>query len=211
MKYSWHYNDKTLTSIFFTAFAIVSMTLIVFGQSKDTKKTFYTIDASKSYLTWKIDAHHGKVNICKGTFRVEEGEITAGHFTICMDSIVNLDIEYDLMRQVLENTLMSKELFDAKRYPYATFKIQQAKPISDDKIKIYGDLMLKGIEKCIAFEAKIKAEMGQFSAQSESFGIDRTDWGITAMSKNFSSSEESYIVRDTVVIQVIVNATIATK
>ena len=187
--------------------ALVScVSVLTFAQKKQPHPRIYLIDSSQSKINWSIDSHHGEVAICEGTIKTMENKIIDGHFVICMDSIIDVDIDYELMRHVLENTLKSKELFDATKYPHATFDVYSSKTISDSSTMIYGDLTIKGVEKCIAFEADTQFGQQILKAQSKPIQIDRTDWGITAMSINYSTSDEAYIVSDTITVQVSITA-----
>ncbi len=202
------YLSENSKDYFFVVISVLIsiFSLLIFAQTIHAQKRSYIIDASQSKVIWSIDAHNGEVTICKGSIMTEGNEIIDGHFEICMDSIIDVDIDYELMRHVLENTLKSKELFDAKKYPYASFDIYKTTTQSDSISMIYGDLVVKGIEKCITLEARTQFDHKVFKAQSGPIKIDRTDWGITAMSKKYSTSEENYIVSDTITLQVHITA-----
>ncbi|HOI33529.1 MAG TPA: hypothetical protein PLC47_12220, partial [Bacteroidales bacterium] len=93
-----------------------------FAQSKaDT--IIYKLDVGKSILNWRADNHRGTTKFKSGTLGFSEEEMVEASFAIEMDSIKNTDIDYDLMRAVLENTIKSRELLHAAKFPLSYFNL----------------------------------------------------------------------------------------
>jgi polyisoprenoid-binding protein YceI len=113
-----------------------------------------------------------------------------------------LDIDYELMRTVLENTIKSKEIFHTSRYPHAFFRFDAAEPVSTDSLLITGDLEIRGIENCISFNTFIKQNGGSFTASTDTISIDRIRWGVIAMSKEFGKSDDGYVISDKFQLQI---------
>jgi hypothetical protein len=160
----------------------------------------YHLVRSQSFLHWRGDNHTGTIPFCEGQLIMKNNLPTVGLFFICMDSLQNTDIDYHLMRSVLENTLKSKEFFYTEKFPKASFSIYSSQPAQDDKVIIHGDLTLKNITKCISFDALFTTKQDSLHAITDSIKIDRTDWGINSMSVNHVKGDEAYIISDTLVI-----------
>ena len=80
--------------------------------------------------------------------------------------------------------LTSDKWFDAAKYPAATFKSTRVEAAGEGKLKVTGDLTIKGITKPVELEAEFNgaatdpfgnARIG-FSAETE---VEREDWGLT--------------------------------
>jgi len=156
----------------------------------------YIVDCKESSIEWFCGKHTGYVKLQSGILYLKEKEIVGGNFFVLMDSIVNTDIDYELMRLTLMNTLKSKDFFNAEQFPTSRFTLTRIEKIEGDNHCLSGLLKIKDVERLITFHSEIKYEDEFISAISEKFIIDRTKWGITTMSKDFVESEESFIVSD---------------
>ena len=159
--------------------------------SADT--TIYIIDTDSSKVEWACDLHRGYVLFENGEIKILNGKIVGGTFNICMESIVDVDIDYELMRITLENTLKSIEFFYTEKYHYSNFTIDYIENIQGSSY-IYGDFTLLGVTKCINFQYDLILESDSLWAKTEEIVIDRTDWGSTSMSKDDAKSDKSFIV-----------------
>ncbi|HOI32302.1 MAG TPA: YceI family protein, partial [Bacteroidales bacterium] len=74
--------------------------------------------------------------------------------------------------------------------------------IAQDSLLLRGDLTLRNIPACIQFQTFLRVDENMLEAKTDSITLDRTDWGIFAMSKNHSTGDQSYIVSDTIYIQI---------
>lgn len=184
------------------------LTLIGFNLSMDSyaqskaDTIIYKLDVGKSILNWRADNHFGTTKFKSGTLGIFEEELVEASFAIEMDSIKNTDIDYDLMRAVLENTIKSRELLHITKFPLSYFNLCCAEKIAVDSLFLKGDLTLRNIPACIQFQTFLRADKNMLEAKTDSIAIDRTDWGIFAMSKNHSTGDQSYIVSDTIYIQI---------
>ncbi|MBW7846551.1 MAG: YceI family protein [Bacteroidales bacterium] len=173
----------------------------------NTKILRYQVDTQKSLLHWRCDQHYGTVPFEKGYFSLTNGQMEEGSFLLKMDSLKDADIDYKLMRDVLENILRSKDFFNTANYPFASFEIYSSSFNHHGKGYIQGDLTLRDVTKCISFGAAITHNKGgNIHIQTDSIRIDRTNWGIFSLSPNHVHSEESFIVSDTIVISLSVVA-----
>jgi len=95
------------------------------GQKEKADTVIYVIDTINSNINWSCDLHHGFIPLERGTLKVVNDSIVAGRIMIKMDSITDTDIDYELMRKTLLNTLRSKQFLNTEKYHYATFIIDQ--------------------------------------------------------------------------------------
>jgi polyisoprenoid-binding protein YceI len=194
-------NNFSILTVFFFIMIFSSFIFFTsFSQKNEKSPTQYQIVTANSVLYWRADIHRGTIPFCKGVLTVENNSLNDGTFSLCMDSITNTNIDYYLMKTVLENTLKSKEFFFTDKFPKAVFDIYSSFTNEQNKLSISGDLTLKDITKCISFEAKLEITGDSLFAMSDSIRIDRTDWGIFTMSKKYVKGDEAYIVSDTLVL-----------
>jgi hypothetical protein len=159
-------------------------------------KEGYKIIPEESELQWFCDKHTGLVLIKDGVFQVKNGILSGGTFTVNMDSIYDTDIDNNLMRGTLENILRSQDFFDVKKYPQSTFNITQITNKKGNVFLIKGKLKIKEVEKPVTFKSILDISGDTLSAQSEKFVIDRTEWGITHMSKSYAKSKDEFVFTD---------------
>ena len=164
--------------------------------------THYIIDTDSSKVEWACDLHNGYLLLESGELLIVDGEIIDGEFRICMESIVNLDIDYELMRITLENTLKSIEFFNTEKYHYSSFVIDDNQNTNNESL-IYGDLTFMGVTKCVNFHYDLRIKSDSLFVETEEFIIDRTDWNCNSMSINDAKSDKSFIVPNDVRIKVI--------
>ncbi len=163
---------------------------------------FFKIDSEKSMLIWSCVTHTGYVKFKGGDIGVLNDSIVSGKFAVAMDSIRDTDISYDLMRQVLDNTLKSDSFFQVNKYPLSILTLTHLKNIGGQKYLVGANLQIKEITKPIKFTAQIRHSDSSIVVLTNSFAVDRTKWGITIYSKNFKQSDKSFLFTDSVKIKV---------
>ena len=156
----------------------------------------YSVDINASKLEWFCVVHKGYVLLKNGNITIKNNKITEGSFKVLMDSIVDIDIDYYLMKATLENTLKSDMFFDVKKYPESTFKITGVVDKGDNRYQVSGDLKIKDIVKPVTFVSSITTKNDTLYAKSERFSINRTAWGITIYSKNYPQTDDSFLFTD---------------
>lgn len=148
----------------------------------------YTIDGShtQAEFTWN---HFGFSNP-SGNFDKIEGTITfdaadptrsSVDVTIAIDSI-NTHVEK------LDTHMLSPDLFDAAKYPTATFKSTKVeKADGEGKFKVTGDLNLHGVTKAVVLDAKLNRAEDHPMKKVPTIGFDasttikRSDFGMDFM------------------------------
>jgi len=187
---------------FYHILLLLALPTLVFAKLNIIEKTTdnsndtitYQIDIEKSKLNWYCDIHNGHAYLDSGYISIYNDEIIAGRFVICMESIIDLDIDdYELMRLTLENTLKSIEFFNTPKFHHSFFEFDYTEK-SEKGYHITGELELMGIAQCINFNAVFEFDDNNLIITSDSIIIDRTHWGITSMSKDDAKSNQSFIV-----------------
>lgn len=173
---------------------------IMFADVQGTAK--YIADTDQSILHWKIGLHTGYIKFHAGVIYSEGNQIKAGEFYMDMDSIVNTDIDYLLMKETLENVLKSSDWFFSNEFPLSVFKITNTVYSDTDSVQIFGSLNLLDTSQEINFNSYIHFGKDSIVALSETFLIDRTHWNILTMSEGHVKDEKSFIVPDKIEIRI---------
>ena len=158
----------------------------------------YVIDIEQSELEWFCGRHTGFVKFKSGALTVEKDQFSKGEFIINMDSIFNTDIDNNLMRGTLDNILKSDELFDVEKFPEAGFNITEVKSVEGNEYVLSSILNIKSVTNPLEIKVVIDINSDTLFAKSEHFFIDRTEWGVTNMSKKYAKSKDEFIVTDSV-------------
>lgn len=180
-------------------FAILFVSLIQFsvysakGEGISSDTTVYIIDTDSSKVEWECDLHTGYVLFENGELKVVDGEIVDGTLNACMDSIVDLEIDYELMRLTFQNTLKSIDFFYTEKYPFSNFTIDHFESTQGSPT-IFGDLTILGVTKCISFQYDLILKSDTLQATTQNIILDRTDFGNTSMSLEDARSDNSFIV-----------------
>ena len=172
---------------------------------ENTKKEnikYFSLDAEKSLLTWFCVTHTGYVKFKGGQLVMADNNIVSGEFEIAMDSIRDTDIDYDLMRIVLENTLKSDSFFNVKAHPISIIKLTHIKTLESGRYIVGGNLEVNGISNRISFQTQIIQNDSSILVLTDRFYMDRTKWGITIYSKNFEQTDKSFLFTDSVSLKV---------
>jgi len=135
----------------------------------------YNTDLSKSKLEWKgtkkIGEHFGTINIASGVVTVSNNKITGGVFKINMKTIQVKDTDDKDDQEDIISDISSKQFFNVKNYPYATFKLTS---ITDGTAK--GTLNIKGNEHMISFPVTQKNAGNVITVEADWFSFDRQNW-----------------------------------
>ena len=88
--------------------------------------------------------------------------------------------------------LRSADFFDAAKYPTATFRSTQVESTGKDKLKVTGDLTIKGITKPVVLQVKLNKAGEHPMTKAPAIGFDaetkikRSDFGLGAYAPNVS-------------------------
>ena len=152
--------------------------------------------AVKHLVISTVRGHFGKTT---GTVKLDESDVTksSAEATVDVSSI-------DTRVQKRDEDLKSPNFFDVQKYPTATFKSTKVEKAGEDRLKITGDLTLKGTTKPVTFDVTytpkaITGARGEtrrgFAAKTE---LNRKDFGL-----NYSKTVEAGpVVGDTVTLEI---------
>jgi len=184
---------------------------------KATEGEVYNVDPT-SKINWTgskpAGKHMGTINVTKGNLLIANESVVGGNFVIDMNSITCTDLEGDAKTDLeahLKGTSAGKEdhFFNVAKFPKANFKISKVTSLVNDPAAshlVYGTLSLKGVDKEVGFKAKIDYGGGMYKISSPDFTINRTDWGIKFMSKNFMDDIKDKFINDDIVLSVSLKA-----
>ena len=164
----------------------------------------YEIDTTASTIEWRgtkpTGEHKGTIAIQDGTLSATQEEITSGNVSIDMNSIKVTDEGMDdkdrtSLENHLKGTVEGKEtdFFNVKEYPTASFEITGVTEENGKKI-LQGNLTLKDSTKNIQFPVSTDIDEDEITLESETFTIDRTNWGVNYGSKSvFDNLGDNFI------------------
>ncbi|MDY8134129.1 YceI family protein [Aquimarina sp. 2201CG5-10] len=174
----------------------------------------YTVDTNASIIEWigskPLENHTGTIKLSKGALTAKEGALESGTFTINMSSIAVTDLEGD-GKASLEGHLKgaSKEnedhFFNVSKFPTASFEITGI-TAKEGKKYLEGNLTIKGITKNISFPAATSIEGDTMTLSTETFTIDRTQWGVNYASKSIFGDIGEKFIKDDIQLKVSLKA-----
>lgn len=157
------------------------------------------VDVAASVLNWEgskpTGAHNGTVALKSGGLLVEAGTLTQGVFVVDMNSITNTDMAGSNGAAKLEGHLKASDFFDVAVYPTAKFVITSVVD-TEGKLAVTGNLTIKNTTKSITIPATIATAEGITTFKSETFTIDRTDFGVVYASKKLDAALKDKFIND---------------
>ena len=154
-----------------------------------------SLPAFPGSITWQIDPKHSSaqfavthlmISTVRGEFHQVNGTVVIDDADISR-SLVNVTIDastVDTREPDRDKHLMSPDFFDVAKYPTMTFKSTRVEPAAPGKLKVTGDLTIRGVTKQVVLEVTapkpaIKDPWGlQRTAVSGSTKINRQDFGV---------------------------------
>jgi len=101
--------------------------------------------------------------------------------------------------------LRSADFFDAEKYPTITFKSTKVEAAGDKKLRVFGDLTIKGVTKSVVLDTTINKIGDHPMAKRAAAGFDatttikRSDFGVDAFVPNVSDNVTIRITTEAVV------------
>lgn len=167
----------------------------------------YTVDTANTTVTWKGSkviggSHDGTMNVSSGSFALKDGKLESGNFIIDINSLTVLDIPADDEGNAkLKGHLLSDDFFDAANHGSAAFTVTGVKE-ENGKTMVEGNLTLKGVKKNISFPATVSVNGNQAMIKSETFTINRADFGMTYGSSSLADTVKDRAISDDVELSV---------
>ncbi|GAB3712873.1 YceI family protein [Spirosoma flavus] len=151
------------------------------------KAVTYTVDPAQSTITWNAKKvtgkHDGIVKMAKGQLMADGNKLTGGTFVADMTTMRDTDKgESNPFNERLVNHLKSEDFFGVEKYPTATFKITDVKPIAGAKAgepnyTVSGDLTIKDITKPQTFPATVNIN-GNVAQATAKMVVNRLEYDI---------------------------------
>ncbi len=163
-------------------FALVSLTIngIALAQSN-----VWQLDPAHSSAQFAV--RHMGISTVRGTFTKLSG---TAHYDAAgaKNDSVEVTIEtgsVDTRVEMRDNDLRSDHFFDVQKYPNMTFRSTKVESVGADKLKITGDLTIRGVSKPVTLDVEgptkpIDDGHGhQHMGVSATGTVNRTDFGMT--------------------------------
>lgn len=146
---------------------------------------------------WQLDPAHSSaqfavkhmgISTVRGTFTKLSGTLHYDPADMKDDSVdVTIDsASVDTRVQMRDNDLRSDHFFDVQKYPAITFKSKRVESAGPDKLKVIGDLTIRGVTKEVALDVDGPSKpfndgRGHLHiGASATTTVDRTQFGMTA-------------------------------
>jgi polyisoprenoid-binding protein YceI len=192
---------RRILSLLASLLAVVLFATAAFAQGSEWQIDPGHTTVGFSVRHMGISNVHGRFGKVSGSATVDDNDLTK--------STVNASIDIasiDTGNQNRDNDLRSPNYFDATQFPTMTFKSKSVTKNGDGKLKIVGDLTIKGVTKEVTLDvdgpsAPIKAGPNQRRGLSASTSVNRKDFGVGAKVPSAVVGEEIKIQIDTELTQ----------
>ena len=156
----------------------------------------FSLSAVAQSTAWQLDPAHSSaqfavkhmgISTIRGTFTKVSGTAHYDPADTKQDSAdVTIDAtSVDSRVEMRDNDLRSDHFFDVQKYPTITFKSTKVEASSPDKLKITGDLTIRGVTKPVTLDVDgpskpVKDGHGRVHmGVSATTTVNRTDFGMT--------------------------------
>lgn len=160
-----------------------------------------TFIITEGIVTWsgtktlKKDGHQGSIDVQSGEILVNQGQIIRGNVTLDMNSLTVTDIKDPGGRRDLESHLKDDDFFEVKKYPTAEFVIEEVLPNTMPGYNwvLSGQLTMKDKTLPVNIPVKVSIVGDVLQAESASFPINRTQWGVSFHSGVLGTAKDKMI------------------
>ncbi len=145
---------KTITGAATAVLAAVALLSVAPTPALAETET-YRIDAEHTNIGFKIRHFFAKV---QGRFNTFEGQIVLDRENLTEGSSVEITIDtasIDTNDTSRDKHLRSGDFFDAENHPKMTFKSKKVRSAGKNKLKVDGDLTIRGITKPVTLEVDV--------------------------------------------------------
>ncbi|MEJ7652241.1 MAG: YceI family protein [Chloroflexia bacterium] len=147
-------------------------------------RTTWNIDPNHSHI--EFSAKHMMFTTVKGRFATVKGVLLADEADLA-NSTVEVEIEaasLDTHAEQRDAHLRSDEFLSVEQFPQLTFKSTRIEPVGEDKLRVFGDLTIRGVTQEVELDTTINGrgvspygqEVVGIAAQTR---INRKDFGLT--------------------------------
>lgn len=150
----------------------------------------------KAWHLGKTGERFGKVMIKDAEASVNDGALAGGKFVLDLTSLTVENFGEDTAQnEKLRGHLTSGDFFLTDTFPTATFEITSVDSTAGDyNSSISGNLTIKGISKNITFNANVEVTEENVSISSETFEVNREDWGLTYHNEGTAGVPVDYLI-----------------
>jgi polyisoprenoid-binding protein YceI len=140
----------------------------------------YAVDPAHSNVGFGV--RHMGIATVRGAFKKFEGSVEATGGVITLTGTVEV-ASVDTGDEQRDGHLQSPDFFDAAQFPQITFSSTGTEPAGEGKIKLTGDITIKGVTKPLELTGEL-AENGQDPWGNDRIGfevegkIDRREFGL---------------------------------
>ena len=158
----------------------------------------YTVTGGMVYWSAKKAigiVHNGEIAIAGGELMVNQGQVLGGKVTFDMPSITVTNMDDPSDKATLESHLKDNDFFNVKKYPEASFEVLEILPSSQPAFNwiIRGMLTIKDKSNPVNVPVRIWETKSGLRAESVSFIINRTKWGINFRSGLLGTAKDQMI------------------
>lgn len=145
--------------------------------------------------TIKKSSHQGTVAVESGELLVNQGQLIRGKVTLDMNSLSVTDIKDPGERRDLESHLKDADFFEVKKFPQAEFAFEEVLPSTTPEFNwvLRGTLTMKGKAVALNIPVKIDLKEDMLYAESPTFPINRTEWGVSFRSGILGTAKDKMI------------------
>ena len=156
---------------------------------------FLSLPAGAAASEWRIDPQHSSaqfsvrhmaISTVRGAFSKVNGTIVLDDKDITKSTVdVTIDVStVDTREPARDNDLRSDKFFDVAHFPTMTFKSKKVEQIAPGKLKVTGDLTIRGTTKEVVLDvdgptAPVKDPWGNVrAAVTATSKLNRQDFGV---------------------------------
>lgn len=174
----------------------------------------FEVDTTSSVIEWQgtkpTGAHTGTIQLEEGSFMANDSIIESGRFVMDMNSITVTDLQGEEKQNLeahLKGTVEGKEgdFFNVNQYPEATFEVTGVSQ-REGQTYLQGNLTMKEETKNVEFPVNINRNGDTLQLTSDSFTIDRTQWGVNYGSQSVFDSLGDNFINDEIELTINVTA-----
>ncbi len=130
--------------------AALSLSSLAFASNWEVDSTHASANFSVKHLA--VSNVKGTLGKVTGTVAVDDKDLTKSKIDLTID-VAGIDTKTPKR----DDHLRSPDFFDAAKFPNVTFKSTKIEKVSDSKLKITGELTIKGTTKSVTLDTDLSA------------------------------------------------------
>lgn len=163
-------------------------------------------DPSATVIDWKGDKivgseHVGTIDLKSGWVTVEGNAITGGEFVVDMNTIKNIDVKDEKMRERLVGHLKSDDFFGVEKFPLSKLVITGSSRTTDGKLLAKGNLTIKEATHPVEFTVT-ESKSGDVITYVAPINFDRSLYDVRFGSGKFFSNLGDNAINDEIKLTV---------